>query len=104
MISTDDIFEVINPAGEEEHEKLLKELLETRKKLLVYRLLHFHDKIPDIKLNIEYREKQLFKPIARIFQNSQEVLKEVFPIISNYVSQKRVKLYRFSNSPNLPNN
>ena len=84
-----DISEVINPAGEEEHEKLLSELLETRKKLLVYRLLHFHDKIPDIKLNIENREKQLFKPIIRIFQNSQEVLDELLPVISNYVSQKR---------------
>jgi len=45
-----DISEVINPAGEEEHEGLLNELLETRKNLLVYKLLHFHDKIPDIKL------------------------------------------------------
>ncbi len=84
-----DISEIINPAGEEEHEELLTELLETRKKLLVYRLLHFHDKIPDIKLNIENREKQLFKPIVRIFQNSQEVLDELLPVISNYVSQKR---------------
>jgi hypothetical protein len=84
-----DISEIINPAGEEEHEELLTELLETRKKLLVYRLLHFHDKIPDIKLNIENREKQLFKPIVRIFQNSKEVLDELLPVISNYVSQKR---------------
>jgi hypothetical protein len=84
-----DISEVVNPAGEEEYEELLKELLETRKKLLVYRLLYFHDKIPDIKLNIENREKQLFKPIVRIFQNSPEVLDELLPVISNYVSQKR---------------
>ncbi|MDR4510996.1 MAG: hypothetical protein MRJ93_04745 [Nitrososphaeraceae archaeon] len=84
-----DISEVVNPAGETEHEKLLNELLETRKKLLIYRLLHFHDKIPDIKLNIENREKQLFKPIIRIFQDSNEVLDELLPVISNYVSQKR---------------
>ena len=56
---------------------------------MIYKLLHFHDKIPDIKLNIENREKQLFKPIVRIFQNSQEVLDELLPVISNYVSQKR---------------
>ena len=84
-----DISEVINPAGEEEHEGLLNELLETRKNLLVNKLLHFHDKIPDIKLNIENREKQLFKPIVRIFQNSQDVLDELLPVISNYVSQRR---------------
>ena len=45
-----DISEVINPAGEEEHQLLLNELLETRKNLLIYKLLHFHDKIPDIQL------------------------------------------------------
>jgi hypothetical protein len=84
-----DISEVINPAGEEEHQTLLTELLETRKNLLIYKLLHFHNKIPDIKLNIENREKQLFKPIVRIFQNSQDVLDELLPVISNYVSQKR---------------
>jgi hypothetical protein len=84
-----DISEVINPAGEEEHQNLLTKLLETRKNLLIYKLLHFHDKIPDIKLNIENREKQLFKPIVRIFQNSKEVLDELLPVISNYVSQKR---------------
>jgi hypothetical protein len=80
---------VNNSAGEEEHQNLLTELLETRKNLLIYKLLHFHDKIPDIQLNIENREKQLFKPIVRIFQNSTEVLDELLPVISNYVSQKR---------------
>jgi hypothetical protein len=84
-----DISEVVNPAGEEEHQELLDELMETRKKLLIYRLLHFHDKIPDIKLNIENREKQLFKPIVRIFQDSKDALYELLPVISNYVSQKR---------------
>ena len=34
------------------------------------------------------REKQLFKPIIRVFQNT-ETLKELLPVISNYVTQKR---------------
>jgi hypothetical protein len=63
-----DISEVANPAGEEEYQELLDELMGTRNTLLVYRLLHFKDKIPDIKLNIQNREKQLFKPILRVFQ------------------------------------
>lgn len=54
----------------------------------MHRLLHFKDKIPDIKLNIENREKQLFKPVLRLFQNT-ETLKELIPIVSKYVSQKR---------------
>ena len=65
------ISEVANPAGEEEYEGLLDELIETRNDLLVYRLLHFNDKIPDIKLNIHNREKQLFKPVIRLFQNTK---------------------------------
>ena len=56
--------------------------------LLVYRLLYFKDKIPDVKLNIENREKQLFKPLIRVFQNT-ETLDELLPIISKYVRQKR---------------
>jgi hypothetical protein len=83
-----DIAEVINPAGAEEFQFLLDELEEIRNLMLAYRLLHFHEKIPDIKLNIKGREKQLFKPVIRVFQNT-ETLKELLPVISNYVTQKR---------------
>jgi hypothetical protein len=82
------ISEVVNPAGEEEYQELLNELNDTRNLLLVYRLLHFKDKIADVKLNIENREKQLFKPLIRVFQNT-ETLNELLPIISKYVRQKR---------------
>jgi hypothetical protein len=58
-----DISEVVNPAGAEEFQYLLDELEETRNLLLAYRLLHFHEAIPDIKINIKGREKQLFKPV-----------------------------------------
>jgi hypothetical protein len=83
-----DISEVVNPAGEEEYQQLLDELLDTRNTLLVYRLLHFKDKIPNIKLNIQNREKQLFKPVLRVFQNTQ-TLNELLPVISNYIHQRR---------------
>jgi hypothetical protein len=83
-----DILEVENPAGDEVYEQLLEELHTMRNSLLIYRLLHFHEKIPDVKLNIRNREKQLFKPVIRVFQATQ-ILKELLPLISNYVSQKR---------------
>jgi hypothetical protein len=83
-----DIAEVANPAGAEEFQLLLNELEETRCLLLAYRLLRFHEKIPDVKLNIKGREKQLFKPIIRVFQNT-ETLQELLPVITNYVTQKR---------------
>ena len=83
-----DISEVVNPAGEGEFQDLLNELDETRNLLLVFRLLHFKDKLPNIKLNIQNREKQLFKPVLRVFQNT-ETLKDLLPVISKYVSQRR---------------
>jgi hypothetical protein len=83
-----DISEVVNPAGEERYQSLLDELGETRNLLFVYRLLHFNDKIPNIELNIQNREKQLFKPVLRVFQGT-ETLRELLPVISKYVSQKR---------------
>jgi len=83
-----DISEVINPAGEEEYECLLSELNDIRNIILIFRLAHFHEKIPDIRLNIHNRENQLFKPVLRVFQG-KETLNEFLPIISKYVSQKR---------------
>jgi hypothetical protein len=83
-----DISEVINPAGEQEYVKLLDELNDMRNTLLIFRLLRYNEKLPDIKLNIHNREKQLFKPVLRVFQNT-ETLKALLPVISRYVSQKR---------------
>jgi hypothetical protein len=88
----EDIVEVVNPAGEEEFQDLLDELNEMRNLLLAVRLLHFNEKIPDIKLNIKGREKQLFKPVLRVFQNTR-TLSELLPVVSNYVAQKREANY-----------
>lgn len=85
-----DITEVINPAGEQEHQALLDELTDTRRILFVYRLLHFHEIIPKIKLNISGRENQLFSPLIRLFQKS-DTKKDLLPVISKYISQRREK-------------
>ena len=87
-----DITEVTSPAGEEDFQYLLDELNEMRNTLLMVRLLHFNEKIPDIKLNIKGREKQLFKPVLRVFQNTQ-VLNDLLPVVSRYVAQKREANY-----------
>ena len=51
-------------------------------------MIHINEKIPDIPLNIVNREKQLFKPILRVFQKT-ETINELFPVISEYINQKR---------------
>jgi hypothetical protein len=83
-----DISEVANPAGVDDFQVQLDELNDVRNRLLIFRLLHYNDKIGDLKLNIANREKQLFKPILRIFQNTT-TLKDLLPVISNYVNQRR---------------
>jgi hypothetical protein len=85
-----DISEVVNPAGENEFQELLDELNEVRNILLMYRLQHYIDPIPNINLNLVNREKQLFKPVIRVFQKTQ-TLNELLPVISRYVSDKRQK-------------
>jgi hypothetical protein len=83
-----DIAEVINPAGDEQYKSLLEELLELRNLLLVYRLLHHNSPIQDIKLNIKNRDKQLCKPLIRLFQNSNAV-NEILVALSKFVSEKK---------------
>ena len=83
-----DITEVSNPMGEEKFIQLLEELEKTRNLLLVYRILRHDTKFPDIPLNITGREKQLFKPILRIFNNT-ETQKELESVMSNFVNERR---------------
>lgn len=84
-----DIAEVVNPAGDEENQVLLDELLEFRNLLLIHKLLHFHEPLPDVKdLNIYNREKQLFKPLIRLFQKA-DCINELLDVISEYLSQRR---------------
>ena len=45
-------------------------------------------KTPNIKVNLKNREKQLFKPILRVFQKTS-TLNELLPIIAEYISKKR---------------
>jgi hypothetical protein len=85
---TEDIAEVQTPGGDERLSQLSEELEQLRNLLLAYRLLHFSERIPDVKLNIKGREKQLFKPIVRVFQGTK-TLDELLPVITNYVKQKR---------------
>ena len=83
-----DISEILNPAGEGEYEAQLAELYDMRNTLLVYGLLHHYDNIPNIPVNLSGREKQLFKPVIRVFQNT-ESQKELLQVVSKYVGQRR---------------
>ena len=58
-----DISEVIDGSGDERFKKLYQELEDTRKLLLMYRLLHHNEIIPDVKLNIKNKVQTVNKTI-----------------------------------------
>lgn len=85
-----DISEVVNDAGDEQFKELYQELIDIRKLLLIYRLLHYNDLFPNIKLNIKNRYKQLTKPLIRLFQNT-EAVNEIIKSLSKYLIEKNQK-------------
>jgi hypothetical protein len=87
-----DIKEVLNPTntGGPAKEKLLKELMDFRKLLLVYRLKHFKDPIPDLDVGVEGRDKELVKHSIQLFYGS-ECLKEVIETLQYFLDLKNEK-------------
>jgi hypothetical protein len=64
------------------------ELMDIRKLLLIHKMLHHFDAVPDIKLNISSREQQLFKPLLKIFQNTKS-FEELRKVVSEYLNKRR---------------
>ena len=84
-----DIAEVIEPGGDKKLQGLLNDLFKLRNMLMVSRLLHYYNEMPNVELNIKDREKQLFKPTFRVFQNSPKTLEELKLGINKYLSDYR---------------
>jgi hypothetical protein len=64
-----DIQDAINNADDPIYKPLLEELDELKSRLLIYRILHYHNPIPNIDTGLKSREKQLWNPLLRVFQN-----------------------------------
>jgi hypothetical protein len=88
-----DIKEVLNPTntGGLENKKLHKELMEFRKLLLVYRLRHFKDPIPDLDIGVEGRDKELVKHSVQLFYGSNCLNDEVIPTLQKFLDIKNQK-------------
>jgi hypothetical protein len=82
-----DIAEIADGSGDERFKELYQQLMNTRKLLFMYRLLHYNETIPDIKLNIKNRYKQLTKPAIRLFQYSKSV-EDITSSLSKYLIEK----------------
>jgi len=71
-----DIKEVVNPQGDPELEGALSQLLDFRKLMLVYRLIHFRDPVVDLDIGLKRRNRELCKPYIRLFYGT-EARKEI---------------------------
>ena len=87
-----DVKEILKPAGDIKRQSLLNELIDFRKLLLIYRLIHFQDPITDIDIGLEGRHKELCKPVLQLFHNSIHSLKEIegsFQTLLNAKNQRK---------------
>jgi hypothetical protein len=68
-----------------EGQQRLAQLINFRKLMLIYRLLHFKDSLPDIELGFGGREKELVKPTIQIFYGSK-VQKEIEKTLEHFLN------------------
>ncbi|HSF49410.1 MAG TPA: hypothetical protein VLA74_01510, partial [Nitrososphaeraceae archaeon] len=87
-----DIKEILNPTdtGGSQNKELMKELEDFRKLLLVYRLMHFKDPIPDLDIGIEGRDKELVKHLIQILYGSK-CLAEIIESLQKFLDIKNQK-------------
>jgi hypothetical protein len=85
-----DIKETLEPQGNKIRQERLDALNDFRKLMLIYRLLHFKDPIPDINIGVEGREKELSKPVIQLFYGSN-AQKEVEATLQTFLNLRTEK-------------
>ena len=83
---------VLNPTntGGPENKKLLQEIMQFRKLLLIYRIKHFKDPISDLNIGVEGRDKELVKHSIQLFHGCK-CLNEVTDTLQYFLDRKNEK-------------
>jgi hypothetical protein len=71
-------------------DQALNELLDFRKLMLVYRLLHFEDSIVDLDIGVIRRNRELCKPYLRLFYNTA-AHSEIMETFQTFLDSKNSK-------------
>jgi hypothetical protein len=85
------IKDVINYAGDPKFKSLHDELIDLRKLLLAFRMIHHNDMIPDLSLNIKHRNAELTKPLLRLFSSRNDApiaLEEIRRALSKVIAER----------------
>lgn len=85
-----DIKEVRNPQGNKIRQKLLDEIENLRKRLLLFKLYHT-DPLPEIDVGLDGRDKELCKPFIQLFYGteSQSEIEETLQYFLNIKNERK---------------
>lgn len=82
------IKDALRFAGDPEYKKLYDELIDLRKLLFCFRLIHIKDPILNIKLNVKGRTAELVSPLIRLFQNSLRARDRIVDSLSAFMQER----------------
>ena len=81
----DVVSNIINKS--EQYRKLHDALLDFRKLMLTYRLIHYRDQLPKLAINLENRDKELSYPLLELFYGT-EVFDEIKESLEYFIQQR----------------
>jgi hypothetical protein len=79
---------IINPPGDPIRQELYQELMDFRKLMLCYRLIHYRDHIPDIDTGLRNRDNELGGPLLRLF-NGTKAFGDIKYALDKFLAQRR---------------
>jgi hypothetical protein len=85
------IKDVIKYCGDPKFKPLHDELIDMRKLLFAFRLIHYNDVIADVNLNIKHRSEELTKPLLRLFNslgNAPLAVEEIRVALSKFIEER----------------
>jgi hypothetical protein len=86
------IKDVLRSGDDLEYQSLHNELIQLRKLLFCFRLIHWNDPIPQIRLNVKGRTAELVKPLIRLFSNSPIARKKIIESLSTFMQERNERM------------
>jgi hypothetical protein len=71
-------------------QELYQELLDFRKLMLCYRLIHYKDLLPEIETGLKNRDNELCKPLLQLFYGTK-ALQEIIKTLEVFIRQRRTR-------------
>ena len=74
-------------------QKLYEDLLDFRKLMLCYRLIHYTDELPQIEVNLKNRDLELTHPLLQLFYGT-EAFEEIKSALQFFIKQRKERKSR----------